>query len=63
MSDNTTTVYEINSMGYNKSDICKQIIFDIWSWVEISNSWIISAYIPVKENSDADGESSKNSKI
>ena len=31
MSDNTTTIYVINNMGCNKSDLCSQITFDIWS--------------------------------
>lgn len=31
MSDNTTTIYLINNVGCNKSDLCSQITFDIWS--------------------------------
>ena len=62
MLDNTTTVYEINSMGCNKFDLCNQIIFDICSWEEKSNIWITAVNIPGKVNEDADGKSLKKQK-
>ena len=59
MSDNTASVSGINNMGYNKSDLCNQIIFDIWSWAGKSNIWITTVYISGKKNLDADGERSE----
>ena len=59
VSDNITTVYGINNMGCNKSDLCNLITFDIWSWVEKSNIWIKASYIPGTENLDANRESRK----
>ena len=28
MSDNTISVYRINNMGWNKSDLCNQTVFE-----------------------------------
>ena len=57
LSDNTTTVYGINNMHYNKSDLCHAIISEIWAWAERKIIWITASYIPGKENYYADAES------
>ena len=57
LSDNTTTVYAINKMNSNKSDLCHSIIFEICPWAEEKNIWITASCILGKENYDADAES------
>ena len=57
LSDNTTTVYGINNMHYNKSDLCHSIISEIWAWAERKIIWITASYNPGKENYNADAES------
>ena len=54
ISNNPAIVYGINNKGCNKSDLCHQIIFGFW---------ITAAYIPGKENLDANGESGNKQKI
>ena len=34
LSDNTTTVYDINKMDSNNSSTCHKIICDIWDWAK-----------------------------
>ena len=57
LSDNTTTVHDINNMRSNKSDFCHSIISEIWGLSEDRNTWITSSYIPGKKNYYGDAES------
>ena len=50
LSDNTTTANGINSMHFNKSDLCHSITSEILAWDEDKNIWITASYIPGKEN-------------
>ena len=54
MSDNTTTVSYINSMGGCKSRECNSITKDIWGWARERNIWLSAAHIPGSSNVDAD---------
>ena len=54
MSDNTTTVSYINSMGGCKSRECNSITKDIWDWARERNIWLSAAHIPGSSNVDAD---------
>ena len=46
LSDNTTTVHDINNIH---SESCHSIIFEVWTWTEDKNIWIIASYILGKE--------------
>ena len=59
LSDNTTTVHDINNMHSNKSDLCHSIISEIWAWAGDKNIWITASNIPGKKNYDANVESRK----
>ena len=59
LPDDTTTVHGINNIHSNKSDVCRSIISEIWTWGEDKNIWITASYIPKKENYDEDAESHK----
>ena len=59
LSDDTTTVHDINNMHSTKSDLCHFVISEIWAWAEDKNIWITASYIPGKENYDTDPESRK----
>ena len=50
VSDNTTSIFGFNNMHCDKSDKCDQ--------TKKFNFWITAAYIPRKENLDADRYSS-----
>ena len=59
LSDNTTTVHNINNMHSNESELCHSIMSEIWTYAEDKNIWITASYIPGKENYDTDAESRK----
>ena len=52
LSDNTTTVYGIDKMGWNNFNTCYKIICDIWDWAEQNNIWITSAIVAGKHNDE-----------
>ena len=54
MSDNTTTVSCINSMGSNKGDHLNNLCKDIWLWCIEREIWISAAHVAGKENIEAD---------
>ena len=54
MSDNTTTVSYINSMGGCKSTECNSVTRNIWDWARKRNIWLSAAHIPGSSNVDAD---------
>jgi len=54
MSDNTTTVSYINSMGSCKSIECNTITKDIWDWARERNIWLSAAHILGSSNVVAD---------
>jgi hypothetical protein len=54
MSDNTTAVSYINSMGGCQSRDCDNIARDIWSWAIARNNWLSASYTPGKHNNIAD---------
>ena len=59
MMDNNTAVAYINNMGGIRSDLCDDIVFDIWQWAAERQIWVSAAHIPGSENVVAD----KNSRI
>ena len=54
MSDNTTTVSYINSMGGCKSIERNSLTKHIWDWARERNIWLSAAHIPGSSNVDAD---------
>lgn len=56
-SDNITTVNYINSMGGTHSMECNSVAKDIWLFCITRQIWVSAAYIPGKENIQADKES------
>ena len=56
-SDNTTAVAYINNMGGIKSPHCNQMAVDIWKWCIERTIWITAAYLPGKQNTEADHKS------
>lgn len=61
MSGNTKTVHGIDATGWNKFDLCNQIIFYIWSWAKKFNFRITKTYIR-REKLNADVEYLKEQK-
>lgn len=57
MSDNTTAVACINKMGTSHSEHCNKITKDIWLFCKNRGLWISAAFIPGKQNVEADEES------
>ena len=55
-SDNITTVNYINSMGGTHTMECNSVAKDIWLFCITRQIWISAAYIPGKENIQADKE-------
>lgn len=53
-TDNTTAVSHINKMGGVRSDQCREVAFDLWSWCESHEIWIIATHIPGQDNEIAD---------
>jgi len=41
-------------MGGTKSNMCNEIAKDIWLWGVENNTWLSAAFIPGKENHEAD---------
>ena len=54
MSDNATAISYINNMGGTKSKACNKIAKDIWLWSIKEGLWISAAFIPGKDNHEAD---------
>ncbi|CAB4027193.1 Transposon Tf2-6 poly [Paramuricea clavata] len=54
MSDNTTAISYITSMGGCQSKDCDNIARDIWSWAIARNNWLSASYTPGKHNIIAD---------
>jgi len=54
MSDNATAISYINNMGGTKSSKCNEIAKDIWLWGVKNKTWLSAAFIPGKENHEAD---------
>ena len=54
MSDNTTTVANLNKQGSTHSIICNEITREIWNFAISKNIWISAAHIPGTENVEAD---------
>lgn len=52
--DNTTALAYVNKMGGVKFDHLSQLARKIWQWCEMRKLWITAAYIPSKENYEAD---------
>ena len=59
MSDNATAINYINNMGGTRSAICNIIPEEIWTWCAERNLWISAAFIPGRENANADEASRK----
>ena len=57
MCDNVTAIAYINNMGGIKSETCNNIAFRIWNFCTENNIWISAAYIPGKDNIEADHQS------
>lgn len=55
--DNTTAISYVNRMGSVQFEQLSDLARDIWRWCERRNIWIYAAYIPSKENVEADCES------
>ena len=54
MSDNTTAVSYINSLGGWESLECNSLTKDIWDWARERNIWLSAAHLPGFSNVDAD---------
>ena len=54
ISDNTTTISYINSMGGCKATECNFLTKYIWDWARERNVWLSAAHIPGSNNVDAD---------
>ena len=50
MSDNTTTISYINSMGGCKAIECNSLIKHIWDWARERKIWLSAAHIPGSSN-------------
>ena len=59
LSDNTSTVGAINTMGSSKSASLDSTILDIWSRALERNNWLSCSQIPGILNEEADEESRK----
>ena len=59
MLDNTTAVACINNMGTNHSLACDSVVKNIWLFCLRRDVWLSAAYIPGRENTEADLESRK----
>ncbi|CAG2233745.1 unnamed protein product [Mytilus edulis] len=57
LTDNTTAVSYINSMGGIKSIECNRIARKIWIWCFEHQIWLIATHIPGKLNTKADYQS------
>lgn len=57
LTDNTTAVSYINSMGGIKSIECNRIARKIWIWCIEHQIWLIATHIPGKLNTKADYQS------
>ena len=53
-SDNTTAISFIAKMGGMSSELCDKIAVDAWNSILQMNSWLSIAYIPSRDNIDAD---------
>lgn len=58
--DNTTAIAYINRMGGVQYPQLNKLARDIWNWCEERKIWVFASYIPSKENTDADRESSRS---
>ena len=56
-TDNTTAVAYLNNMGGIKSRACDRAARDIWVWCKERNIWITAAYLPGRDNTEADRRS------
>ena len=54
MSDNTTTISYINSMGGCKAVECNSLTKHIWDWARERKLWFSVAHIPGSSNVEAD---------
>ena len=59
MTDNTTAIAYINNKGGIKSSKCNDIAKKIWLWCCKQSMWVSAAFIPGKENKEADLKSRK----
>ena len=57
--DNITAVTYLNNMGGTKSRDCNSAAKEIWEWCTNRNVWITAAYLPGKQNTEADSYSRK----
>ena len=56
MTDNTAAVHNINNIGTIKSQICKDLVKDVWNWAIKREIWLLAAHIPGSQNIIADTE-------
>ena len=59
MMDNTTAVACVSKMGTSHSDQCNTVTKEIWQFCIQRDIWVSAAYVPGKENVEADEESRK----
>ena len=57
MMDNTTAVGCVNKMGTSHSVLCNEVNKEIWSFCVNRGIWLSAAYVPGKDNVEADEES------
>ena len=62
LSDNRTTVCDINKMGSTKSKQCNIMAQCVWEYCKDNDIYVTCTYIPGKENIEADRESRKEYK-
>ena len=59
MMDKTTAVACVSKMGTSHSDQCNTVTKEIWQFCIQRDIWVSAAYVPGKENVEADEESRK----
>lgn len=59
MSDNMTAVSCVNKMGTSHSQACNTVTKTIWLFAKERGLWLSAAFIPGKQNVEADEESRK----
>ena len=63
LSDNTTAVCVLNNMGTSHSQMCNEMCKEILEWCINRKIWLTLAYIPSKDNTEADIASRKQGNI
>ena len=63
LSDNTTAVSVLSTMGTSHSKLCNEMCKEIIEWCINRKNWLTLAHIPDKDNTEADIASRKKGNI